>query len=147
MADITSANAVLLLSVPLLLPVAQQIQGFAVDDAFDFDQVDQSERQMGVDGRLSAGFVYVAKPMTITLQADSESNDFFDAWVSGQAAGVGTSPADGILTLTSVRKSYSLLVGFLGPYAPAPSGKRVLQPRKYQIFWQSVIAVPIGIAG
>lgn len=147
MADITSANAVLLLSVPLLLPVAQQIQGFGLDDAFDLDDITPSEVFMGVDGTLSGGFVYVARPMTVTLQADSASNDFFDAWMSGQQAGVGSAPAEGVLTLTAIQRSYTLVTGFLTRYHPVADAKRVLQPRKYQITWQNILPVPIGLAG
>lgn len=147
MADITSANAVLLLSVPTLLPVAQQIQGFAVDDAFDMEDVSPAEVLMGLDGTLSGGFVYVARPMTITLQADSASNDFFDAWVAGQQAGVGTAPASGVLTLVSIQRSYNLITGFLTRYHPLADAKRVLQPRKFVVTWQNITPIPIGVAG
>jgi hypothetical protein len=43
MATITSANAVLSLAINNYFPVPQVIQGFAVDDAFESESVQQSE--------------------------------------------------------------------------------------------------------
>ena len=67
MATITSANVVFTLSVPLLLPVPQRIQGFAVDDIFDMDDVDATDTMMGVDGILSGGMIYAPKMQNIKL--------------------------------------------------------------------------------
>ena len=146
--DITSANAVLMMSsFDAGIVVAQQIQEFAVDDAFDFDDVTPTEVQMGLDGVLAAGFVYVPKPMTITLLAGSASNDFFEAINSAQNVGVGAVSMEGVLTLTSVRKSYTLITGYLTRYHPVADGKRVLQPRKYQVTWRQILRTTIGPAG
>jgi hypothetical protein len=134
MPDITSNNAV-------------QIQGWAVDDAFDFEDVSPTETMMGVDGVLSGGYVIVARPMTVTLQADSDSNGFFEAWDSGQQALRIAAPAEGQLIQTSIQKAATLITGFLTRTHPFADAKRVLQPRKFQITWQRIIATPIGIAG
>ena len=78
--SITSANAVLTLAIAQLFPVPQQLQGFGVDDVYDVPQIKSVEVMMGVDGVLSAGFVYVQIPQHITLQGDSASNLIFDTW-------------------------------------------------------------------
>ena len=88
MATITSANSVLTLAVNGLFPVPQVIQGYAVDDAFEGEAVQQAEILMGVDGVLSAGKVFVPYKMTIHLQADSPSIFLFDAWRNAQDAAV-----------------------------------------------------------
>lgn len=147
MPDITSANAVFIISVPLLLPVPQQIQGFAADDIFDFDDVDTGEVSMGADGILSAGLVFVPKPQNITLQADSASNSFFDAWYAGEQAGVFKAPAQGTVTFPALGTSWGLVTGFLSRYKPLPDAKKMLQPRKFRITWQSTSPVPVGLGG
>ena len=147
MADITSANAVLLLSVPLILPVPQQIQGFAVDEIFETEDVSPVETRMGVDGTLSGGFVYTERPMTITLMAGSPSTAFFDAWQAGQQAAILAAPAAGILTLTSIGQTYALATGFLTRFKPIGDARKVLEPRKFRITWQSITATPVGLAG
>ncbi len=147
MADITSANAVLLLSVPLLLPVPQQIQGFSTDDIFETEDVTPVETLMGIDGTLSGGFVFTDKPMVITLQASSASNTFFDAWQQAQQAVPMAAPAEGSITLTSVGRTYVLTTGYLTRFRPIFDAKKVLQARRFRITWQNISPVPIGAAG
>ena len=147
MADITSANAVFILSVPLLLPVPQQLQGFATDDIFSTDDVDATEVMMGVDGILSGGVVLAAIAQGISLQADSASNGLFDAWYQGQRGNVAAYPAQGIITLSSIGKSYVMNTGYLTRYKPMADAKKVLQPRQYRITWQAVYPVPVGAGG
>jgi hypothetical protein len=48
------------------------------------------------------------------------------------------------VTLTSVGKSFALITGFLSRYKPVPDAKKILQPQKFRITWQSVLPVPIG---
>ena len=144
MTDITSANAVFMLTIPSVLPIPQQIQGFAADDIFDFDDVDATDIVMGVDGILSGGMIFAPKPQNISLQADSASIALFDAWYNAQQAATAVFPAQGLVTLTSVGKSFALITGFLSRYKPVPDAKKILQPQKFRITWQSVLPVPIG---
>jgi len=147
MADITAANAVFLISVPAVLPVAQQIQGFAADDIFDFEDVDATETLMGVDGVFSGGMVFMPKPQNIMLQADSASNAFFDAWNQAQQVAMAAYPASAVITLTGIGTSWALSTGYLTRYKPAPDAKRLLQPRRYRITWGKVVPTPVGAAG
>lgn len=143
MKSITSANSVLYLSISNLYPVPQQLQGFAADDIFDLGDIAPSEVLMGVDGKLSAGFVHVPIPQGIMLQADSDSNDLFDAWFAAQQAAGEVYFANGIVRLPSVQRSYVLKKGALTGYKPAPDAKKTLQPRKYSITWESFIGAPL----
>lgn len=145
--DITSANAVLMLTVPQALTVATQLQGFAADDIYDFEEVDVAETLMGVDGQLSGGIVFMPKVQMITFQADSPSIAIMDAWNQAQQVAVAVFPGQMNVTLTSVGKSYACVNGILSRVTPIPAGKKVLQPQRYQIKWQTVIPTPVGIAG
>lgn len=141
--SITSANAVLILAVPPLFPVPQQLQGFAVDDIYDVPQIKSVEVMMGVDGILSAGFVFTQVTQTISLQADSASNDIFDVWWTQMQAAKEVYGASGMITLPGIETKFSQLNGYLTGYKPAPAGKRVLQPRTYEITWQSIQPAPM----
>lgn len=138
MASITAANAVYMVSIPLLFPIPQQLQGFAADDVFGTDPLQSAETLMGVDGRLSGGFVYVEIKQSITLQADSPSNDFFDAWYSAQQVAKEPYTASALVLLTSLARKWTMTRGFLTTYQPIPDAKKLLQPRKFGITWESV---------
>ena len=138
MSSITSANATLVLSVAGLYPSPQQIQGFAAEDIFSMDAIDPAELYMGADGNLSAGFTYVAVKQSIHLQADSPSNKIFEALRQFELSNVEKSVISGVITIPSVKKQYSLVNGYLTSYPPIADAKRVLQPRKYEITWQTV---------
>jgi hypothetical protein len=145
--NITSANAVLILSVPLLLPIPTQIQGFETDDIFDTDDVVPTETRMGVDGFFVGGYVYTEKPMTITLSPASPSCAFFDSWQGGQQAALLAAPATGVITLTSIGVTYALTNGFLTRYKPIADAKKTLQRRAFRITWGNILGTPVGLAG
>lgn len=141
--SITSVNAIYLLTISGLYTAPQQLQEFAADDIFDTGSINPTEVSMGADGVLSGGRVNVAIQQNITLQANSASNTLFDAWYAAQVADGDVYIANGIVRLKSVGKSYALTRGFLTSYAPMADAKKTLQPRRYQITWQSMIPAPI----
>lgn len=136
---ITAANSKLYIAVPGLFPIPQQIQGFAADDIYDFEDVDNVELMMGVDVHLAAGWIPKEVVQTITLMADSVSNAFFEAWYRAEQTAREKYPCSGTVTLPSIGTSYSQNRGFMSGYTPAPAGKKVLQPRKFKITWESVL--------
>ncbi len=145
--SITSANAVITITIPLLLPVPVQLQGFAADDIFDSDEIEMADTLMGVDGILSGGVVLAMVPWNITFQADSPSIATFEAWDGGQQAAIDVFQAQANVTLTGIGRSYQMTNGFLVRGKRMPDAKKVLQPRKFRINWQQVIAIPVGVAG
>ena len=140
--SITSANSVLYLGATGLFTVPQLMEGFAQDDMYDMDAVDNKELLMGVDGVLSAGWIPQIKKMNITLQADSSSNDFFDTVYANEESEKTSYALFGTLLQPALSKSYTLTNGYLVSYKPISDGKKILQPRKFAIHWQTVIAVP-----
>jgi hypothetical protein len=140
--DITSANAVLSLAIPPLFPVPQNLQGFAADDVYDVPQIRSVETLMGVDGVLSGGFVYVAVLQRIMLQADSPSNAVFDQWWSQMQATQAVYVANGVIRLPSISTKFVQTTGYLTGYKPAPAARRVLQPREFEITWNSIQPQP-----
>lgn len=138
MATLTAANAVIVLSIPLLFPTPVQLQGFTADDVLDTEALVAAETIMGVDGIMSAGFIFAEVKQSYILQADSASNALFDAWYSTQQAQRDLYFATGVVTLTSLGTKWALTKGALTSYIPLPGIKKLVQPRKYGITWESV---------
>lgn len=145
--DITSANAVLQLTVLGLFPIPVQLQGFAADDIYDSDDVDAADTIMGADGKLSGGVVLAMIAQNIRFQADSPSIPIIDAWYQGQRAAIAVFGAQMNVSLTAVNTSYQCFNGILRRWKLLPDAKRVLQPRVARIEWESIIPIPIGAAG
>lgn len=144
MADktLTGANAVLLLGVSGLFDIPQQIQGFATDDVFDVDQIDSAETMAGVDGKLSAGYVYVPIRQGFTLQADSDSTAFFEELYGAQQQVQEVYRLFGSVYLPATQRKYTMTRGVLTNYNPMPTVKKLIQPRKFSIMWEKITSGP-----
>ena len=135
---ITAANAVYMLGVTGLFPAPQLLQGYSADAAFETEAVEPVETQMGVDGRLSAGYVPVPTMQTISLQADSLSTDLFETWYGAEQTARESYIAFGTIILPSTGRKYTMTRGFLSSIVQVPSTRKVLQPRGFRITWESV---------
>jgi len=142
MPSITAANAIITLTIPGVFSVPQQLQQFSVDDVADVDTLVVAETLMGVDGFLTGGYVFNKVKYVFTLQADSPSTFVFDQWKLAQDAQTDTLPANGLLTLKSLGTKWRWTRGFLTEWSPAPNVKKLVQPRKFTIEWQSVVPQP-----
>lgn len=136
---LTSATTVFALSVRNLFPTPVALQGFATDDVFDTESLASAEVMMGVDGNMSAGFVYVPVKQGITLQADSDSNDIFDDWWAANQVNADVFFADAIITIPAIQKQWTMTKGVLSQWKPLPDVKKLLQARKYEITWSRVL--------
>ena len=135
---ITSANSVFTIVVPGLFPVPVQLRGYSSDKAFTTEAVDMAEVQMGVDGRMTAGFVPNPVKQTITLQADSPSKDIFTALIQAMKTAREIYFVSGSITLPSTREAFTLTRGILTNAKQIPDAQKVLQPVDYVITWESV---------
>lgn len=140
--NITSANATILLAVPLLFAAPVQLQKFAADDIFGTDPIQVGEEQMGVDGHLTAGFVNNPTKQAYALMADSDSNFFFDQIALREKTDLTKYEINGVVLLTSVGTKYTMVRGFLKTWQPISDAKRVLQPRRHTVEWNRVIPTP-----
>ena len=137
--SITSANAVFWLTVPSVFTIPQKMQQFATDDLFETELQELVETAMGADGILTGGFVFRPVTMGIMLMADSPSNGIMDTWAATQQAAIEAFPANGIITLTGIGRKFTLTRGFQKNYKPMPDAKKTLQPRKYEITWNTIV--------
>ena len=137
MASISSANAILQIIVDTIFSVPVQLQGFSADDIFTTNPLESAETLMGVDGKLSGGFVFVPVKWEVSFQADSASNSVFDQWYQSQQAAQDIFQAQGTLWLPSIGTKWTLNNGFLTTFHAIPDARKVLQPRRFAITWES----------
>lgn len=143
MGSITSANAVVMISIANVFDAPQRMQGFTADDIFDIEDVAVSENVMGVDGIKSTGYVNAMVSQTIALQADSISNDVIDGWFKANKLAQESYIAQATVILKSLGKKFTCTNGSLARWKPMPSAARVLQPRRAVIIWESVTQAPV----
>ena len=141
--SITSANSVFMVAVPDLFPVPVKLQGYSADDAFMADAVVVAEALMGVDGKLSAGYVPNPTIITVTLQADSPSIALFETVVQAMQAARDTYAVSATIAVPGISRAFACTKGFLTEYKPMPDAKKLLQPVTYKITFESVTASAI----
>lgn len=138
MATITSANSVFMLAVGLVFPVPQKIEGYSTDDAFSVEANEPTENIMGVDGKMSSGFIPTMKITTISIQADSPSLFLFETWAAAQETAREVFRANGTIQLPSIGRKYALTNGSLSSVKLFPDAKKTLQPVQFRITWESI---------
>lgn len=140
---ITSASAVFMLAVTGVFSTPQQLQGFGPDEVSDAEVLKSAEVQMGVDGVMSAGFVYVPVVQSVTLAASSASNALFDAWWAAMQTAAEAIFANGTITFKSVGTKWIGINGILTGYPIMPNAGKLLKPRKFEISWNQLIPAPL----
>jgi hypothetical protein len=145
MASITSANAIIMLSVDSVYNAPQQLQGWATDDIYDIPTSQLAEVRMGADGKLTGGLIYTSTPITYAFQADSSSCAVFDQWGLTQETYGDLYYANGSIQLNPLGTKWSMTKGILTSWQRIPPGRRVLEVRRAVITWQSVTPQPSNV--
>ena len=135
---ITSANSVVTITVPGLFPSPVQLQGFSAERAWNSDQQDLAETQMGVDGRMTAGYVPNVVKQTFSLQADSPSKSIFKAIALAMMAVQDVYYIQMDISLPSTGENFVGVKGVLQNYKAIPDAAKVLQPMDFAIVWESL---------
>lgn len=141
---ITSADSTFVISSADFALAATILEGYAADAAFAMDNANIAETSLGVDGKLSAGWVPRSYNQTITLQPDSPSRALFDLLVGAQDAGRTVYRLNAVITLPGNQYSHSLSRGVLKNYSAMANAQKILQPITFQIEWEKVISIPLG---
>lgn len=143
MADttITSANSVATLTARKAGVLGATLEGYSVDRAIFSDAIQVAEVQMGVDGRMTAGYTPMPQPVTMTFQADSPSlrqvikpivqtmkSTREIVWVTMEVA------------LPGPGEKYAFVRGTITNAKQMPDLGKVLQPVDVQFTFQSVDA-------
>lgn len=139
MADttITSANSVVTITVPSLAIVAQ-LQGFSAERAWNSNQQDLAETQMGVDGRQTAGYTPAPVEQMFSLQADSPSKQVFKAIGAAMIASRDVFYISCDISIPATGEAFTGRRGVLINWKAIPDAAKVLQPMDFAIRWESL---------
>lgn len=135
---ITSANSVFTLVVPGLFPAPVQLFGYSSDKAFITEAVELAKVNMGVDGRMTAGYTPNPVAQSIALQADSPSKDFFRVLISATKTAREIYYIQGSIALPSTGESFEMVRGVLTKGKQIPDAENVLKPVEFEITWESI---------
>lgn len=144
MPDITSANAKLTLAVTGLTTLT--IEQFSMEDIFSTQPAEANQVMMGVDGVLSGGYVYTEKKMEITLMANSPSTVLFDTWYQTMTSQITSINANGSISIPSLGYTYVMFNGYLTRYSPTSDARKLMQPRRFEITWNSITSIQVAPA-
>lgn len=137
---ITSADAIITLTVANLYTSGVQLQGFAADNIYGTEALDLAETVRGADGKLSAGFIYGNINQTFHIMPDSDSRTVFDTWATMSRTGIMVYRCNMTVILPAIGRKYSCVNGVLKQWKALPDAARVLQPAQAVIEWESVTA-------
>lgn len=138
MASITATNAIVMLAIFPIFPAPQRLVGFSADAAFDTEAVDIAEIVLGVDGRLSAGYVPYVIKQTYSIMPDSPTSLMFETWASAEKIAQDKFFASATIVLPATSRKYTLTRGVLTSYMAVPNAKKVLEMRAFMITWGDI---------
>jgi hypothetical protein len=140
--NITSSNAVYMLSIGTIYPTPQKLTNFAADAMFATDDVEPAEVGKGADGNMFAGYTPYNTPQTITIMPDSPALTMFEQWLAAMKANSTIYTANATIAIPSIGKKYTLTTGVLSRIRAIPTAQKVLAAMEYQITWDRVDPAP-----
>lgn len=137
---ITSANSVVTITAAGLYSSPVQLSGYSADKAWGTDNLEIAETQIGVDGRMTAGWIFNTVKQTFSLQADSPSIQIFQSIWAAQAAVRDIYYLSATIEIPSTGERFVCNKGVLRQIKPIPDANRVLAAMEFLIEWASVQA-------
>lgn len=130
--NITSANAVIVMTVEDLYPAGVQLQQFATDQAMDSDDHEYAQSRMGVDGNLAAG--YVPNPWTVNIMLEASSPSLAVMQTLAQAMRTNRRTYEISLTVTipALKQVHTFRSGVLTSGKDLPAVKKTLDPTSWR---------------
>jgi len=139
--NITAANAIYMIIAPPLYPTPQQLQGWGVAEAFDTEQAEAAEVQIGVDGFVASGWLPRITRQTLTFLAASPSIILFEQITMAQDQLQVNFSLTGMVTILATGSKYNLPDGTLTRIQALPNARRTLEHRRFEIIWGFPITV------
>lgn len=127
---ITAANSVAMFSADGYFDTPIQLQGFQVDNAFNYGDATIGETRIGVDGKQSGGWVSHEVPVTVFLEANSPSRqpmEDFRAWMN---ANMETTRCTIDITIPSIGKRI-IATGYPVSQSGGPNAQKLINGTQY----------------
>lgn len=134
--DITSANAIAVLTVDQIFPTGIYLQQFSADTAITQETIEYSESRMGVDGYMASGYTPAIKVVTINLEASSPSTDAMIEIGQRMTSQRTIYRCNLTINLRSINHTFRWRNGVLTSGTPLPSLSRILDPTEWTFSFQ-----------
>lgn len=133
---ITAASVIMTLVADEIYPSGKTIEGYAEDSLRTLEEITLTESHMGVDGKLSHGYVEYPVVLRLTLQPDQDGYTVFENIAQTQK--VLRAPIHLSLTIidVSLKRKYTLTRGALNAWKPMPDATRIMQPVEAQMTFE-----------
>lgn len=141
--NITSANATAIMVIDTLFPVGFALEAFATDQSISMGEDKVTETRMGVDGKMSAGFVSSIKSVTISFEEHSPSVIFLNALYTAMQANKKIYEITLVVTVPSVNCVHTFTGGVLNTAKPFADHKKVLDPVNWIFDFEKLVTVKI----
>lgn len=138
MATLTTANSVFTLLAPAVFPAPQIIEGFATEDAFSVAQFESARAVMGVDAKMSAGFIPAVKELDVVLQADSISRRVFEQLLGVMERTREVIFLDAVIAMPGQGEIWNFTRGVITKAPKLPGAKKNAEPTTWQITWEDI---------
>ena len=130
--NLTSANAIMVMTVEDLYPIGIPITNFSTDQMADSDEHEYAQARMGVDGGLAAGFVPNAWNVTISLEASSPSLKVMQQIAQAMVTNRRTYEIGLTITVPSLKQVHFFKQGVLLNGKDLPGLRKTLEPTQWK---------------
>jgi len=142
-ADITSANAELVLIAAGVFPAGVALQMFSTDQSYTMPAVNIAQTQMGVDGKMVSGYLPSIYSVSIMLQAASPSRFFLSTLWEAMTSNRCVYACGLVCTLPSVGQRFVWSNGVLKSGVIVPAGGKVLGATTWSFDFETFESVRI----
>ena len=136
--DITSTNSTVILTVESLYPQGVTLEGFSVDTIISSDEVTLAETRMGVDGKMATGYIPTPKSVTISLEANSPSQEVFNTIYGATEATKKIFKCNLSVSVPSLNREYNWIDGCVVSGKPTSDVKKTLDPTSWKLTFSAL---------
>ena len=136
--NVTSANAVAVMTAADLFPQGFRLEQFSSDASFSQGDDTIAETRMGVDGHMVAGFTPSIKTVTITLEPSSPSLEYLETIYKASQQNLKTYEIGLIITMPALNKVRTYSGGVMKTGKILPDGQKTLAPIAFTFDFEKV---------
>lgn len=137
--NVTSADAVLYMTIDGLYPQGFKLEQFGQDAVAQMADDIFAETRMSVDGHMVAGYVDQIKPVTLTFEPSSPTIPYLRNLQEVTRAERKPYPVMLMVTLPSVGRTYTFVNGVLKQGKQMPDIGKTLQPVQFVFDFERVV--------
>lgn len=135
--DITSANAVCVLTIEGGVANAIPVDSFSTDQAINAETMEIAETRLTLDGKLLAGYVPSMVPVTLTLEPTSNAYRLIELGFQKAREGKKAMRCSLVFTLPGIKKVVRYGDGVLQSLTMIPPVGRTMQTRQARFVFSS----------